>query len=519
MRLKTKIITYVSLVLVSLVLIIAFIVFGIIQPDRLQKLMQATMLKVADGVAYELGLELQENDSDRFNRISKRLIRVEDVYGISVYNRDGRLHFTSQQMTTLPPKLNPDLYQKIFQEQQHVFRNEYIDSQNMLSLFYPFIEDDVVFGAVKLTFSFESIHRYRRESLGASLLACIIGLLILVVLVYYLLSDVFSRIRAVITKMNTIIREQDLTQRVIVQSPDEIGELGEVFNQMVESLLSLTREIQGAGSRVASSTEKIVDAAKSQLETAEELMGSVEEARGGVEALKQLSEQISEKSETVLNNAEYTLKKTVRGVEVVEELVTEMNEVDAINKEGIRQIDDLIRKARQITEIVTIIEDITANTKLIAFNATIEAARAGEAGKGFSVVANEIRSLADSISVATSNIRKIIQDMQEATTLSAEIESREQEKVEHGLHSVRRTKDHLDMVLRMLDDTVKFAREISQATEEQKTSNTSLFKKMQEFFHLAQSAKGNSANTSASAGELDRLSEEMQTTVERFKLD
>jgi methyl-accepting chemotaxis protein len=221
----------------------------------------------------------------------------------------------------------------------------------------------------------------------------------------------------------------------------------------------------------------------------------------------------------VLNNAEYTLKKTIRGVEVVEELVTEMNDIDEITREGVQQITALNKEAQQITEIVTIIEDITANTKLIAFNATVEAARAGESGKGFSVVANEIRNLADSVGVATSNIRKIIQGMQDATTQSAEIEAREKEKVEHVLQSVQRTKDHLDMVLRMLDDTVNHARDISLATEEQKVSNDRIFEKMQEFFEIAQFAKVRSADTSASARELDRLAEELQATVEQFKLD
>jgi methyl-accepting chemotaxis protein len=156
---------------------------------------------------------------------------------------------------------------------------------------------------------------------------------------------------------------------------------------------------------------------------------------------------------------------------------------------------------------------------LIAFNATVEAARAGESGKGFSVVANEIRSLADSVGVATSNIRKIIQGMQDATTQSAEIEAREKEKVEHVLQSVQRTKEHLDMVLRMLDDTVNHARDISLATEEQKVSNDRIFEKMQDFFEIAQFAKVRSADTSASARELDRLAEELQATVEQFKLD
>ena len=520
MKLKTKIVSYVSAALVGLVATIALIVFWGIQPNRLQKLEQATLLKVATGLNYELGAELQDDDSTRFNHMSRRLLQLEDVYGLAVYNRLGRLHFSSEYKKILSPELPDVVYQRVYREQQALFRQETLEDETVLSLFYPIrLEDDKVIGALQLSFNFASLKQYRQESLRASLLACAIGLIILIILIYSLLSSLFGRIRTVITKMDTIIREQDLTQRVLVQSTDEIGELGAVFNRMVDHLLQLTREIQNAGSRVTESTEKIVTVAKSQQETAEDLILSAEESKSSVEAVKKLADHIAGKTGTVLANAEHSLQNTVKGARLVEELVTEMNEVDQITKEGVQQVNDLIEKAEQITEIVTIIEEMTANTKLIAFNATIEAARAGEAGKGFSVVAGEIRSLADHVAAATATIRGIIQDMQEATTLSAEIERREQTKVGQGLQSVKHTKEHLDMVLHMLDDTVKHAREIVSATDRQKTATGSLMGTMQEFFQIAQNAKGSSIKTSASARELERLADGMQNSVERFKLE
>ena len=523
MKLKTKIIIYVSSVLITLVFAIALIVFWGIQPNRLEHLMEATMLNVAGSVAYEIEQDMQTGNAARFAGLAGRLRGMEDVYGIALYDRAGIRHFSAEFHPLAPPSLPSDALQSIALTGRPLFQHETeADGKRrpLLSLLYPISrEQSGMLGVIKLTFTFEGLHRYRQESIAASLLACVIGLLVLVLLVYSLISSVFSRMRAVMVKMNTIIRERDLTQRVFVERADEVGELGGGFNRMVERLLRLTREIQGAGQRVTASTEKIVTVAKSQLETANGLMDSAQEAKTAVEAFKHLSEQIAEKTGTVLANAEYTLKNTMRGVEVVEELVTEMNEVDATTKAGVEQMHSLSEKAHQITEIVTFIEEITANTKLIAFNATIEAARAGEAGKGFSVVAEEIRSLADSIGVATGNIRKIIQDMQEAASRSAEIEAKEQKSVERGLQSVRRTKDYLGMMLKMIDDTVKYARGIAQAADEQNASTADLFEKIHQFLEIAQEAKANSVHTSASARELDRLAEEMQATVERFKLE
>lgn len=521
MKLQSKIITYVSSVLVTLVLSIAVIVFWMIQPVRLEHLMQATMLKVAGSIEYEMGSLLRSNDAAAFALSARRLLKLEDVYGITLYNQHGERRFAPQFHDLAASKLPEDIFQAIYSDKRPMFRQETAGKyQQVLSLYYPIrFEQSTVIGALKLTFTFDSLHQYRRESITASLLACAIGLIVLVLLVYSLLSRLFGRIQAVILKMNTMIREQDLTQRVVVESADEIGELGNMFNRMAERLLRVTKEIQGAGLRVTSSTEQIVQIAKSQLDTSEHLMNSVQEAQTAVETLKASSGQISEKAATVLANAEYTLINTKRGEEVAEELVAEMTEVETISREGVQQIYSLTEKAYQINEIVAIIEEITANTKLIAFNATIEAARAGDAGKGFSVVAEEIRNLADSVGVATSNIRQIILDMQDATSRSAEIETRQQKKVEHGLQSVKRTKEHLDAVLNMLNDTVNQAREIACAAEKQKTSTTDLFDKIEQFFQIAQETKIGSTHTSSSAKELDRLAEEMQHTVERFKLE
>jgi methyl-accepting chemotaxis protein len=518
MKLQTKIILYVSAVLIILVLAIAYVVFGLLQPVRLEKFMEATMLKVAKSIAYEVRLAVQMHDDERLTQLASSLSQVDDVVGLAVYDTAGKLHFSLEPGNT-PPELPAWTYLQIFDKRQHLFQKEALADQEVLHLFYPISDEQKVIGALRLTFTFESIRQYRVESISVSLIACGIGLVILVGLVYSLLSQLFRRIRAVRTKMTTIIQERDLTQRVMIESPDEIGELGDVFNNMVETLLHLTREIQIVGLRVTSSAAQIVDVAKAHLEAAEDLMGSVEEAKAGVEELKKLAEQISGKTALVLKNAEYTLNKTILGGEVVEELVTEISEIDEINQESVRQMTALNEKAQQITEIVTLIEDMTANTKLIAFNATIEAARAGGAGKGFSVVASEIRSLADSVGVATRNIRAIIQDMQAATTRSAETEAKEREKVEHGTLIVTRTKEHLDMVLKMLEDTVNHARDISLATEEQKVSNSQIIERIQEFFQIAQFTKSKSAETSASARELDRLAEELQAMVERFKLE
>ena len=77
MKLKTKIITYVSSLLTILVIAIAFIVFGLIQPNRLEKLMKTIMLKVAGSIVYETGIALQADNSPQFKQLTQRLLLLD----------------------------------------------------------------------------------------------------------------------------------------------------------------------------------------------------------------------------------------------------------------------------------------------------------------------------------------------------------------------------------------------------------------------------------------------------------
>lgn len=496
-----------------------FVMFGVIQPAHLKTLIHTTMLNMASALAYELQLDLHTQDHARFHQIVQPITNGKDVYGIAVYDAVGELRFSSFDTLRLPQQLEPLVHYQTLDARQTVFHSETLRGTQVYTLYSPLHTGDVSMGVLRLMCHFESLRTYRRRTFEIGLLMTAGAILTILLLLTALLSRVFTRIRAVTTTMGTMIRSRDLTQWTLVASHDEIGELGQMLHKMIERLLHLTHEIQQTGLRLTPSVAHIAEVAQSHEQAAVELLTAIAEVKRGVEALQHLAEQIDTRAGAVVSNAEYTLNTTIQGMEMVDELVTEMTEIDAINREGVQHVAQLLEKAGQISEIVTMIEDMTANTKLIAFNATVEAARAGESGRGFSVVATEIRTLADTISGATDNIRTIIQEMQEATGQSARIKARERDKIEHGVRIVSRTKEHLDMVLHRLDETVTHARDISFATEEQHAATDRISEKMQTFFEIAHAAKVSSADTTASVKQLERVGSELRTTVEQFRLE
>lgn len=124
----------------------------------------------------------------------------------------------------------------------------------------------------------------------------------------------------------------------------------------------------------------------------------------------------------------------------------------------------LLATTEQIGEILNLINDISRRTNLLALNASIESARAGEAGKGFSVVAEEIRKLADQTNAATRQIAGLIEGLQENTQTAADTVCASSKTIQDGICKVKDTGEAIDKLLAVQNATSLKVQEISQVS-------------------------------------------------------
>lgn len=230
--------------------------------------------------------------------------------------------------------------------------------------------------------------------------------------------------KAIADMINTLSKASngDLTAKVEHIRKDEFGILSNSINSMIASLKEVINKATKVGQTVVNSTRNVSDNTKHLLISSKNIsvaiseiqQGNVQQAEDSEQCMRitdELANQINmvHENSIAIEEIAVTTKSVVRdGINEMDKLTYVTNENIRVTDNTIMNIEELERESMVITDIITVINDIAAQTNLLSLNASIEAARAGDAGRGFSVVADEIRNLSSRSLNAAQEIEKII---------------------------------------------------------------------------------------------------------------
>lgn len=260
-----------------------------------------------------------------------------------------------------------------------------------------------------------------RQTRNITIITAVIFIIILAVLVYFLTQIlVVNPVKRVILRMEDISQgEGDLTHRLEITNNDELGILSKVFNEFIEKLQVMIKDI--------SENVKILAGSSVQLSSiSHEMSVKTIETSDKSSAVAVAAEEMTANMNSVAGAMEQTAANTDTVASAAEEMTATINEIasnteearsisqDAVHKvaKSSDKMNELGKAAESIGNVVETITDISEQVNLLSLNATIEAARAGEAGKGFAVVANEIKDLAGQTSKASMDIKGNIDNIQ-----------------------------------------------------------------------------------------------------------
>lgn len=310
----------------------------------------------------------------------------------------------------------------------------------------------------------------------------------------------------------------EVGRKVDVKTDDEFGVLAKSYNQMLDLIVYLIRQTQESSKRLAQASNEILSATEEQASGSAEQAASISQTTATMEELAATYRQIADNANQVVNMAEASLGSAESGQQAVLNTLSAMEDIKTRSQTSANKILSLGERSQQIGQVLEIINSIADQTKILALNAAIEAARAGEAGKGFSVVAVEIRKLAESVVDSTSEISTIMIEIQGAANDLVIATEQELKQVQGGVDLAHVTGESLDQILEMIEQTTVAAKEISAATQQQKSATDQVVKAMREVAAVAQQTAAGGRQVAGSAEQLSAIAKESAQVGSAFKI-
>lgn len=289
-------------------------------------------------------------------------------------------------------------------------------------------------------------------------------LLITIGVVAYLMREIKSGVNAVL-KGAKEGEARNLAYRIPVDRSDEFGHIAASFNHMFDEFRDMTKEFQASADIVDQSAIQLTETAEQSAEATQSIAQSITEVAGSTQEqmdyVTKTKEEVDAFSEgvdkslatmnTICRHVEVTTQMTQEGGKLVQATVEQMHSIADTVEQSSAVIEKLGERSKEIGAIIDTISGIAEQTNLLALNAAIEAARAGEHGRGFSVVAEEVRKLAEESQEAATKISDLIAAIQKETGAAVSAMETGRAEAEKGRANVQSTGEGFKAIMERIE--------------------------------------------------------------------
>lgn len=360
-------------------------------------------------------------------------------------------------------------------------------------------------------------------------------------------SNMISRpLKTVMDRMKSIAQGDLSLEPLETKSRDEVGQLVVATNEMSNNTRDLLNKINAVSETVTSQSEELTQAANEVKAGSEQVAITMQELATGSETqansasdiaaiMGTFAVKVQEANENGGRVQEYSnnvLGMTNEGTEIMDATTGQMAKIDQIVRDAVEKVQGLDSQSQEISKLVSVIQGIADQTNLLALNAAIEAARAGEHGKGFAVVADEVRKLAEQVSVSVTDITDIVAGIQHETEIVTKSLHTGYAEVEQGTIQIETTGNTFKEINSAVHEMVSNIQLSSENLSEIAANSQEMNGSIEEIASISEESAAGVEQTSAttqqtsssmeevagSSEQLAKLAEELNGLVNQFKL-
>ncbi|SEW41813.1 methyl-accepting chemotaxis protein [[Clostridium] fimetarium] len=386
-----------------------------------------------------------------------------------------------------------------------------------------------------------TVNGIKSATVLSGIVAFVIGILIAMLVTIIFVKEI-NKIKSTMKS----VADGDLTKRITVKRKDEFGMLENNFNEMVENVSALIKDVEVKTITIVSASDNISEIAKATTETTNQVSeaiqsvsnGAVGQAESTANATKEVESLALKLQETrkyvndINNMSTDTQQLSSKGIEMVNELIVKAKKARSnsiLSKDVVGEMVESIDKINYISDAIT---NITKQTNLLSLNASIEAARAGESGRGFAVVAEEIRKLAEQSKESTDEIKKIIVEISAKSNIVEKTLAESDELHMEQNKAIGETRELFNEISDSINMLIEGLRNIGDLNKKMDDSREAVVQRMENVTSISSETAAASEEVTASVEEvnatmqtlneytfeLDEIANTLKEAIEKFKL-
>ena len=367
--------------------------------------------------------------------------------------------------------------------------------------------------------AFATIDSANTSLISTGVVMTIVVSLLLFATAIPIVRGIKSSIDDVVRSLKDIAQENgDLTVRINTQSEDEIGELVYWFNQFMDKLQGVVKDVVEASLPLSNLAQNLRGLTEETQRTIDVQQRSAQDAKHAVDTMSGSVEGVAHSAAQAASDANEATEAAGEGRQIVQQTVSSIQQLADNVRETADVIGRLESDSNKVGSVLDVIKGIAEQTNLLALNAAIEAARAGEQGRGFAVVADEVRTLASRTQQSTEEIQSTIEQLQSAAHSAVEVMSRGTEQATTSVDTANKAGSSLETITSTIGRINNMNEQIAHNTEDQRMVAVDIVKHVDEIHERTEKTAQSSGQLGTMCNELADLAQHLESIAKQFRV-